>query len=87
MAFGKEELIGKLKHEINSPLAAIRNALYLTGLRVCDPEIQRYLKLADQEVSRIANALNVAHQAVENKGLAASISGIAAMFQGMEKAA
>jgi hypothetical protein len=29
MAFGKKELIRELKHEINSPLAAIRNALYL----------------------------------------------------------
>ncbi len=50
MALTKLELIGELKHEINSPLAAIRNALYLAGTRSDDPELQRYLRLADDEV-------------------------------------
>jgi len=69
MALRKDELIGELKHEINSPLAAIRNALYLAAARARDPEVRRYLKLADEEVSRIANVLNEAEQLVENKRL------------------
>ncbi len=69
MRFTNKELIRELKHEINSPLAAIRNALYLTAVRVRDPEVERYLKLADEEVSRIVAVLNNAEQVDENKGL------------------
>ena len=32
MALTKKELIRELKHQINSPLAAIRNALYLAAV-------------------------------------------------------
>ncbi len=64
-----KEMIRELKHQINSPLAAIRNALYLTGVRISDPEVERYLKLADEEVSRIAMVLNKAEQLNENKRL------------------
>ncbi len=74
MGIGKKELIGELKHEINSPLAAIRNALYLTGLRVHDPEVERYLKLADEEIVRIATILNRAHQLIENKNIGTLLS-------------
>lgn len=69
MVSTKKELVRELKHQINSPLAAIRNALYLTAVRVQDPEVERYLKLADAEVSRIAMALNQAEKLHENKGL------------------
>jgi nitrogen-specific signal transduction histidine kinase len=69
MGSTKKELIRELKHQINSPLAAIRNALYLTAVRVSDPEVERYLKLADHEVTRIAMALNKAEQLNENKGI------------------
>ena len=69
MSSGKKELIRELKHQINSPLAAIRNALYLTAARVGDPEVERYLKLADEEASRIAAVLNKAEQLNENKGV------------------
>jgi nitrogen-specific signal transduction histidine kinase len=69
MSSGKKELIRELKHQINSPLAAIRNALYLTAARVDDPEVERYLKLADEEASRIAAVLNRAEQLNENKGI------------------
>ena len=34
MGSSKKEMICELKHQINSPLAAIRNALYLTAVRV-----------------------------------------------------
>jgi len=69
MSSSKKELIRELKHQINSPLAAIRNALYLTAARVLDPEVERYLKLADEEASRIAAVLNKAEQLNENKGV------------------
>jgi len=69
MAITKSELIGELKHEINSPLAAIRNALYLAAVRSNDPELIRYLRLADDEVSRISTILKNANQIDENKRL------------------
>ena len=67
MALSKEGLIQELKHEIHSPLAAIRNALYLTAIRSDDPETLRYLSLADAEISRIAAVLENADQIEENK--------------------
>jgi nitrogen-specific signal transduction histidine kinase len=67
MALTKQELIQELKHQIHSPLAAIRNALYLAAVRTSDPEIQNYLALADAEASRIAAALKNANQIDENK--------------------
>jgi signal transduction histidine kinase len=71
MAMTKKELIAELKHEINSPLAAIRNALYLAAARTHDSELERFLSLADAEVSRIAAILQNAHQIDENKRLLA----------------
>jgi len=76
MALSTKELVRELKHQINSPLAAIRNALYLTSVRVSDPEVERYLQLANDEVSRIAQVLATADQADENKGLAISYSAV-----------
>lgn len=67
MAMTKEGLIQELKHEIHSPLAAIRNALYLAGLRTSDPQTLRYLALAEAEVARIAAVLKNANQIEENK--------------------
>jgi nitrogen-specific signal transduction histidine kinase len=69
MALSTKELVRELKHQINSPLAAIRNALYLASVRISDPEIERYLHLANDEVSRIAQVLVLADQSHENKGL------------------
>ncbi|MGC2696845.1 MAG: histidine kinase dimerization/phospho-acceptor domain-containing protein [Candidatus Angelobacter sp.] len=66
MPLTRKDLIGELKHQINSPLAAIRNALYLATVQSGNPEIERYLKLADEEVSRIATVLNQASQIYEN---------------------
>lgn len=51
------KLAADLNHQINSPLAAIRNALYLAACRTSDPEIRRYLRLADDEVAAIAAIL------------------------------
>jgi nitrogen-specific signal transduction histidine kinase len=67
MAMSKESLIQELKHEIHSPLAAIRNALYLAAIRTDDQETLRYLMLADAEISRIAAVLKNANQIEENK--------------------
>lgn len=67
MALSKQELVQELQHEINSPLAAIRNALYLAALRSSDPEVLRYLELAEAEISRIAAVLKNANQIDENK--------------------
>ena len=57
MALSKEGLIQELKHEIHSPLAAIRNALYLAAIRTDDPVTLRYLALADSEITRIVAVL------------------------------
>ena len=69
MALTRQDLIGELKHEINSPLAGIRNALYLASIRSNDPELKQFLRLADGEVSRISAILKNANQTDENKRL------------------
>ncbi len=61
----EKDAIAELSHQINSPLSAIRNALYLVGCRCADPEVHRYLRLADDEVSSIAEILQAAqHQSI-----------------------
>jgi len=67
MALSHQEVIQELRHEIHSPLAAIRNALYLAASRSTDPETLQYLELADAEISRIAAVLKNADQIDENK--------------------
>ena len=67
MAQTKQQLVRELNHEIHSPLAAIRNALYLAAIRSSDPATLRYLELADVEISRIAAVLRNANQTHENK--------------------
>jgi nitrogen-specific signal transduction histidine kinase len=67
MALTIEGLIQELKHEIHSPLAAIRNALYLAAVRTDDPQALCYLALAHAEISRIALVLKNANQIEENK--------------------
>lgn len=67
MALSSEEVIQELRHEIHSPLAAIRNALYLAASRSTDPEVLNYLELADAEIARIAAVLKNANQIDENK--------------------
>ena len=67
MALSNQEVIQELRHEIHSPLAAIRNALYLAAARSTDPETLQYLRLADAELSRIALVLKNANQIDENK--------------------
>ncbi len=59
-----KDLVADLCHSINSPLAAIRNALYLASCRSNDPELLRYLELADEEVEQISRTLRQARAEV-----------------------
>ena len=76
MAQTKKDLVRELNHEIHSPLAAIRNALYLAAVRSSDPATLRYLELADAEISRIAAVLRKVNQPNENKRVQVLISTI-----------
>ncbi len=68
MAFvsDKEYLIAELSHQINSPLAAIRNALYLAACQTADPCLLSYLSLADEEITAIASILRASRAVIEN---------------------
>jgi signal transduction histidine kinase len=55
-----QSLLSELNHRIHSPLAAVRNALTLIGLRSNDPEIQRYVELAQREAEYIGHTLREA---------------------------
>jgi nitrogen-specific signal transduction histidine kinase len=54
----KNDLMNELRHEIHSPLAALRNALYLIAMRCDDFQILEYVRLAETEAKEIAAALN-----------------------------
>jgi nitrogen-specific signal transduction histidine kinase len=54
----KNEMINELRHEIHSPLAALRNALYLISMRCDDFQVLEYVKMAEVEAKEIAEALN-----------------------------
>ncbi len=61
----KNELIAELNHQINSPLAAIRNALFLAANRTDDPALHRYLELATNELNAIGAILRETRKLVE----------------------
>lgn len=65
-----ETLIAELNHKINSPLAAIRNALYLAACCTADPQLHRYLQLANSEITSIAETLRAARQSSAKRPLA-----------------
>ena len=56
-----DPFIVEVSHQVNSPLAAIRNALYLAAQRTKDPEIIRYLQIADDEVLSIVKRIKELH--------------------------
>ena len=62
------ELVTELNHKINSPLAAIRYAMYLAGKRSSDPVLLRYLRVAEDEVQSIADILRQARQLAQQAG-------------------
>src|SRR5438477_7234594 len=61
----KQHLIAELSHQINSPLAAIRNAVYLAACQTDDPALLRYLKIADEEITAIAGILRTTRVVIE----------------------
>ncbi len=61
-----ESLVAELSHEINTPLAVIRNVLYLVSIRTEDAEIHRYLQIADEEVLSIVGALRQARHTAKH---------------------
>jgi len=61
----KQLLIAELSHQINSPLAAIRNAIYLASCRTDDPVMQRYLDIADDEITVIAAILRTSRLLID----------------------
>ncbi len=50
-------LLAEVSHQINSPLAAIRNAIYLAAQRSDDPQLLAYLAMADDEVASIVSRM------------------------------
>jgi signal transduction histidine kinase len=60
----------EVSHQVNSPLAAIRNALYLAAQRTKDPQIIEYLQIADDEVSSIVRRIKDLRAEVECQSMA-----------------
>jgi signal transduction histidine kinase len=58
-------LLAEVSHQINSPLAAIRNALYLAAQNSSDPGVIEYLEIADQEVTNIVSRMRDLREALE----------------------
>lgn len=51
-------LASSMAHEINNPLEALTNLLYLARLRAMDPTQAEWLEQADRELRRISNITN-----------------------------
>jgi PAS domain S-box-containing protein len=47
-------LASSVSHEINNPLEAVTNLLYLAKLSAADPAARKYLETAEKEIARIA---------------------------------
>ncbi len=62
----KEKLIAELCHQINSPLAAMRNAVYLASSRVHDAAVLHYLALANDEITAVAVILRETRNVIES---------------------
>jgi PAS domain S-box-containing protein len=52
------QLASSIAHEINNPLEAITNLLYLARLSATNPDSQRYLETADHELRRVSVIAN-----------------------------
>ena len=53
-----DDIMNELRHEIHSPLAALRNALYLIGVHGGDhAKVKEYVRLAEVEAKEIAAAI------------------------------
>ena len=51
-------LASSIAHEINNPLEAITNLLYLARQQAEEPDVQKYLDTADQELRRVSVIAN-----------------------------
>ncbi len=51
-------LAASIAHEINNPLEAVTNLLYLARTSEPTPEVSEYLKIADQELRRVSAIAN-----------------------------
>jgi len=51
-------MASSIAHEINNPLEAVTNLLFLARQYAILPEVQRFLDLADQELRRVATIAN-----------------------------
>ena len=51
-------LASSIAHEINNPLEAVTNLIYLSRQAVTDPEVQGFLDMADQELRRMSHITN-----------------------------
>ncbi|HZU33889.1 MAG TPA: ATP-binding protein, partial [Candidatus Angelobacter sp.] len=49
------QLASSIAHEINNPLEAVTNLLYLSAQAAILPEVQQYIALAQQELNRVTN--------------------------------
>ena len=61
----QSRLLAEVSHQINSPLAAIRNALYLAAQRSDDPQLLQYLALADEEVTSIVSRMKELRESLD----------------------
>jgi two-component system sporulation sensor kinase C len=48
-------LAASIAHEINNPLEAVTNLIYIARGRTSDPEVESYLDMADEELRRVAH--------------------------------
>jgi signal transduction histidine kinase len=83
----QNRLIAEVSHQINSPLAAIRNALYLAASRTHDSDVHRYLALANQEITSITNRIKELQNSIEGDLMLRSTSDAQPSVQKMRKAA
>jgi signal transduction histidine kinase len=83
----QHRLIAEVSHQVNSPLAAIRNALYLAAQRTNDTELLRYLQLADEEVTAITSRIRQLREDIEQGFLPVMQRNAAPEVQRMRKAA
>ena len=80
-------LLAEVSHQINSPLAAIRNALYLAAQRSDDPQLLEYLALADEEVTSILSRMKELRETLNHSGRPEIVPPAPPTVQIMRKAA
>lgn len=81
-------LASSIAHEINNPLEAVTNLLYLIDHESLPEELKKYVRMAQQELARVANittqTLRFHRQSTNAKTafLAQIIEGVLALFHG-----